>query len=160
MRTNRRFFSRDSGGFVQNIFSYDETSEKPDNFLMVEILFFLFQNRKTLGSINVEGYFTCSQLADALQKLGYVPHDVLLGVKELVRMELIVTDRMNTVEVEWQDSVRILAAGWVHLRLLSGRFEYLYGVIPTTPIRDQQIAEQLAQLVKIESERIRVLSEG
>jgi hypothetical protein len=60
---------------------------------------------------------------------------------------------MNTTEVDWQDSVRILAAGCVHLRLLTGRFEYLFGVIPTTPIRDQRAAQQLAELVKLESER-------
>jgi hypothetical protein len=41
----------------------------------------------------------------------------------------------------------------VPLRVLSERFEYLFGVIPTTPIRDQAVAEQLADLVRIESER-------
>jgi hypothetical protein len=153
MRTNRRFFSRDSGGFVQNIFSFDETFEKPDNFLIIEILYFLILNRRVRGPINIEGYFTCTQVADALQKLGYVPADVLSMIKHLVRSELIITDRMNAADVEWQDSVRILAAGWVHLRLLSGRFEYLFGVIPTTPIRDQGVAQQLAELVKIESDR-------
>lgn len=152
MRTNRRFFSKDSG-FVQNIFTYDDQCEKPDNFLLIEILFFLLKNRKTVGHINVEGYFTCTQVADALQKLGYVPDDVLLTLKHLARTELIVTDRMNTSEVEWQDSVRILAAGWVHLRLLSGRFEYIFGSIATTPIHDPTVAVQLGDLVKIEAER-------
>jgi len=66
---------------------------------------------------------------------------------------LIITDRLNNAEVAWEDSVRILAAGWVHLRLLSERFEYIYGVIPTTPIRDQGVAEQLAEAVKLEAQR-------
>ena len=152
MRTNRRFFSKDSG-FVQNIFSYDDEFEKPDNFLLIEILYFLFRNRKAIGYINVEGYFTCKQVADALQKLGYVPSEVFLALRRLARTELIVTDRMNTTELDWEDSVRVLAAGWVHLRLLTGRFEYLFGVIPTTPLRDQMVAEQLAELVKLESQR-------
>jgi hypothetical protein len=152
MRGNRRFFSKDSG-FVQNIFTYDDQCEKPDNFLLIEILFFLLMNRKVVGPINVEGYFTCTQVADALQKFGYVPDDVFLTLKHLVRTELIVTDRMNTAEVDWQDSVRILAAGWVHLRLLSGRFEYIFGSIPTTPIHDPKAAVQLGDLVKIEAER-------
>jgi hypothetical protein len=82
-----------------------------------------------------------------------VPDDVFLTLKHLARTELIVTDRMNTREIDWQDSVRILAAGWVHLRLLSGRFEYIFGAIPTAPIRDQRTAEQLGDLVKIEAER-------
>jgi hypothetical protein len=153
MRTNRRFFSHDSGGFVQNIFAYDEDTQKPDNFIVVEILFFLFQNRKTLGKINVEGYFTCTEVADALQKLGYDPDDVFVNTRRLVKSELIVTDRMNSADVNCDDSVRILAAGWVHIRLLSERFEYIFSVIPTTPIRDQRVAEQLAELVKIESDR-------
>jgi len=152
MRTNRRFFSKDSG-FVQNIFSCHDECEKPDNFLTVEILFFLFTNRKTIGHINVEGYFTCFQVADALQKLGYVPDDVYLTLKLLVGAELIVTDRMSSVDLGWDDSVRILAAGWVHLRILTERFEYVLGVIPTTPIRDQRVAEQIADLVRIESVR-------
>ena len=152
MRTNRRFFSNESG-FVQNIFAYDPASEKPDNFLLIEILFFLFHNRKTSGFINVEGYFTCRQVADALQKLGYVPDDVFLALNYLVRTELIVTDRMNTSEVRWEDSVRVLASGWVHLRILTERFEYIYGCIPTTPIRDQRTAEVLGDLVGTEAQR-------
>ena len=35
---------------------------------------------------------------------------------------------------------------------MSGRFEYIFGCIPTTPIRDQKAAEQLADLIKIEAE--------
>lgn len=153
MRTNRRFFSPESGGFVHNVFSFDEVLEKPDNFLIIEILYFLIMHRKSRGPINIEGYFTCTQIADELQKLGYVPGDVLAMIKQLVRNELVVTDRMNSAEVEWDDSVRVLAAGWVHLRLLSERFEYLFGVIPTTPIRDQKVAQHLAELVKVEATR-------
>jgi len=153
MRTNRRFFSPESGGFVHNIFSFDENFEKPDNFLIAEILYFLLRNRKVLGQINLEGYFTCTQIVDVMQKIGYTPDDVFRMLRHLVRIELLVTDRMNSVEVDWQDSVRVLAAGWVHLRLLSGRFEYLFGVIPTTPIRDQRTAEQLSELVRNEAAR-------
>lgn len=152
MRTNHRFFSRDSG-FVTNIFTYDPSMEKPDNFLYAEILYFLFRNRKTIGLINVEGYFTCTQVADALQNFGYVPKDVYAALGRLVVEELIVTDRMNSTQIAWQDSVRILAAGWVHLRILSGRFEYIFGVIATTPIRDLEKAEQLGELVKLEAQR-------
>jgi hypothetical protein len=150
MRTNMRLFSSDSGGFVHNIFAFDEELEKPDNFIAVEILYFLTANRKRRGPINIEGYFTCLQISDALQKLGYVPNDVFITIRGLIRSNLIITDRMNSTDVEWDDSVRILASGWVHLRILSERFEYLFGVIPTTPIRDQKIAQQLADLVKIE----------
>lgn len=75
------------------------------------------------------------------------------ALNHLALTELIVTDRMNTKEVQWEDSVRILAAGWVHLRILTERFEYIYGCISTAPIRDQRTAEILGELVGMESER-------
>jgi hypothetical protein len=127
--------------------------EKPDNFLLVEILFFLFENRKTTGAIGLEGYFSCQQVMDALQKLGYVPEDVFLGLSHLVKSELIITDRMNSTEISLDDSVRILAAGWVHIRILSGRFEYLLGIAATTPVTDSNVAQQLAELLRIEIQR-------
>jgi len=141
------------GPDFQNIFAYDATSEKPDNFILIEILFFLFNNRKVIRLINLEGYFTCQQVTDALQKLGYVPDDVFLAIGHLVRTELVITDGLNTRDVQWEDSVRILAAGWVHLRILTERFEYIYGCIPTTPIHAQRVAAELADLVGIESQR-------
>jgi hypothetical protein len=145
-----RLFSSDSGGFIHNIFAFDDDLEKPDNFLAIEALYFLMLHRKRRGPINIEGYFTCTQIADALQKLGYATGDVFATVKHLVRSKLIITDRMNPTDVEWDDSVRILPAGWVHIRILTERFEYLFGVIPTTPIRDQKTTQQLAELVSIE----------
>lgn len=152
MRRDRRFLSKDSG-FVQNIFSYDEDCQKPDNFLLVEILFFLLHNRKKIGDIGLEGFFSCKQITDALQKLGYVPEDVMIALQSLAQSELVVTDRMNSSNVDREDSVRILAAGWVHLRILTERLEYLYGVIPTTPITNVEVAHQLADLMRIEVER-------
>ena len=67
--------------------------EKPDNFLLIEILFYIFKKqKKTVGLINVEGYFTCTQIADAMQKMGYVPDDAsFLTLKHLARTELVVT---------------------------------------------------------------------
>lgn len=148
MRTNHRLFAE--GDFIHNVFSYDDTCEKPDNFLLVEILFYLFQNRKRIGSLGLEGYFSCHQVMDALQMLGYVPGDVLLGLNRLVKAELVITDRMNSSGVSVDDSVKILAAGWVHLRILTSRFEYLYGVLATTPIARLELAQQIAELLKIE----------
>lgn len=44
-----------------------------------------------------------------------MPDDVFLTLKHLARTELIITDRMNTTDPIWQDSVRILAeAGFIY----------------------------------------------
>jgi hypothetical protein len=152
MRTGYSFFS-DNSGFISNIFTFDSNWQKPDNFLLIEILFFLATNRKRRGPIGLEGYFVCRHVADELQRQGYVPEDVLAGLNLLLQRQLIAADHMNSKNVTFDDSVRILASGYMHVRILAGRLEYLYGVIPTTPILDPNVANQLAESVKYESVR-------
>jgi hypothetical protein len=152
MRTEYRFFS-DKSGFVTNVFRSEPEWQKPDNFLLIEILYYLASNRKIRGQIGLEGYFTCRHVTQELQRLGYVPEDVLGGLNLLLRKELVGADHMNFDEVRLDDSVHILASGFMHVRILVGRIEYLYGVIPTTPIFEAEVATRLAEFVKIESER-------
>src|SRR5215813_890300 len=56
MRTEYRFFSEQSG-YICNIFYYDNDWNRPDNFLLIEILFFLARRLKRAGDIGLEGYF-------------------------------------------------------------------------------------------------------
>jgi hypothetical protein len=56
MRTEYRFFS-DSSGFVKNIFGFEQEWENPNNFLLIEILFFLTTHRHVRGQIGLEGIF-------------------------------------------------------------------------------------------------------
>lgn len=152
MRTTYRLFS-DRSPFVFNVFTFNPNWQKPDNFLLIEILYFLARNRKRKGEIGIEGYFSCRRIADHLQRLGYVREDVMAGLNILLHRQLIAADHMNFREVGLDDCVRILASGWMHVRILTGRTEYLCGVIPTTPITDRDTAYRLADFVKIESAR-------
>lgn len=152
MRTEYAFFS-DHSGFISNIFTYDPDWQKPDNFLLVEILYSLARNRKRVGQIGLEGYFTCRSIAEDLQKFGYVPEDTLAALNLLLKRQLIAADHMNFRRVEFDDSVRILASGFIHVRVLAGRIEYLYGILPTTPLTDKGVADRLADVVSNESAR-------
>ncbi len=152
MRTEYRFFS-DRSGFLTNVFACDQDWQKPDNFLLIEILYFLARSRKQKGQIGLEGYFSCKQITHELQRLGYVPDDVLAGLNLLLKRELIGADHMNFNVVGLDDSVRILASGFMHVRILVGRIEYLHGVIPTTPIFEPETAARLAEVVRLENER-------
>ena len=152
MRTEYAFFSERSG-FVSNIFSYDQDWQRPDNFLLIEILYYLARNRKRVGHIGLEGYFTCRSIADTLQKFGYEPSDSLSALNHLLKKQLIAADHMNFQKVELDDSVRILASGFIHVRVLSGRIEYLFGILPSTPLTDKGVADRLADFVRNESLR-------
>jgi hypothetical protein len=152
MRTGYRFFS-DNSGFISNIFTFDSEWQKPDNFLLSEALWFLARNRKRTGELGLEGYFSCRHVAVELQKLGYIPDDTLAALNVLLNRKLISADHMNFQEVGFDDSVQILASGYMHVRILSGRVEYLYGVIPTTPILDSAVADRLADFIRNENTR-------
>jgi len=60
MRTDYRFFSKQSG-FITNIFSYENDWNKPSNFIIPEILFYLANNRKKLGQIGIERWLGLSE---------------------------------------------------------------------------------------------------
>lgn len=149
MRTDYRFAS-DQSGYTANIFSFNPDWERPTNFINVEILFYLWLQRKQRGQIGLEGYFTCRHVADYLQTLGYIPEDVLSACNYLLKRQLITADHFNFTNVTFDDSVKILASGWLHLRVFSERLEYLYGILPTTPFTDPKIAERIATVLKRE----------
>jgi hypothetical protein len=150
MRTDYRFAS-DHSGYILNIFGFDKEWERPDNFLMIEVLYYLTANRKKRGQIGLEGYFTCRSIAHALQRYGYVPDDVLAAIGYLLRKQLIVADHMNYSAAAFDDSVHILAAGFMHLRILPERIEYLYGVLITVPFAETAVAGKIADVLKAES---------
>jgi hypothetical protein len=155
MRTDYRFAS-DQSGVITNIFRFDPDWQKPDNFLLIEILYFLVINRKRVGQIGLEGYWTCRHIAEEMQRFGYIPEDTLLAANYLLHRQLVSADHLNFRAVEFNDSVKISASGFMHLRILPARLEYLFGVLPTTPFADHDTARLIADFVKRESTRGRL----
>lgn len=64
---------------------------------------------------------------------------------------------MNNKAVCNDDSIKITASGYIHLNALSERVEYLYGIIPTTPISDEKTTGILADYIARENQ-LNVLS--
>ncbi len=151
MRTEYRFFN-DGSGFVKNIFAFENNWENPNNFLLIEILYFLTANRRVRGQIGLEGYFSIAHLADRLQLQGFVRQDVLSAANNLLRGELVEADHMSQREVDFDDCVRISPSGFIHLRILSERLEYLYGVLPVTPFADNSTAQKIANYIGLENQ--------
>ena len=152
MRTGYKLFSSNSG-FISNIFFFDEAWQRPDNFLLIECLFFLAKMRRSPGQIELQGFFTCSYIADNLQLLGYTNDDVISALNYLLQRDLISPDHQGTRRIEADDTVRILPSGYMHLRLLPEQLEYCFGTIPTTPIVNVQVANELAIVVERENLR-------
>lgn len=154
MRTDYRFFSEDNNtGFISNVFYYSNDWIIPDNFLVIEILYFLIMNRKTNGEIGLEGYFSVRRIQDEIGKLGYASEDIHAAINHLLSRQLIIAENFNFSAVSRDQSVKVLASGFMHLRILCSRIEYIYGVIPSVPISDRATAARLATYVNAESQR-------
>jgi hypothetical protein len=155
MRTEYRFFS-DNSGFISNIFYFDEEWEQPNNFLIPDILFWLSENRKKQGQIGLEGFFSVDHIANVLQLRGYVRDDVIKACAWLVRRHLVEADHMNYTHVDPHDCVKVTASGFIHLRVLCERIEYLYGVLCVTPLSDPMVAGRISDYVDRENRHDRL----
>jgi len=151
MRTEYRFFS-DTSGFVSNLFYFNESWQQPNNFLIPDILFFLCENRRTQGVIGLEGYFSVEYIADFLQLRGYVREDVVAACSWLVSRQLVEADHMSSLQVDLHDAVKVTASGFIHLRILSERIEYVYGVLGVTPVTNDEIARKIADYILRENQ--------
>ena len=150
MRGEYRFFSNQSG-FITNIFALETEWKKPSNFLLGEILFYLARNRHTIGELGIEGYFSVRHVAYELQLSGFDPDDVLHACNILLPRYLINADHMNSLSVTMTDCVKISASGYIHLRVLAERIEYLYNILPTTRIDDVETVDTIVDAVKREN---------
>ncbi len=152
MRTDYRFF-HDTSGYVTNIFGFDPAWPGADNFLLSEVLYYLSINRKRQGPLGLEGYFSVAGICDEIERLGYPRDTVFKAVNYLLEKQLISAEDFNFTSVTETECVKIQASGFIHLRVLCARLEYLYGVVPVTPVADANTAEALASFVNAESQR-------
>jgi len=120
---------------------------------LIEVLYFLSVNRRRTGEIGLEGYFAVRRICDEVQKIGYDRADVLQATNYLLRRQLILADNFNFIEVTLDDCVKIQASGFMHLRILCERIEYLYGIISVVPIADERAATTLAEYLLRENQR-------
>lgn len=150
MRGEYRFFS-DQSGFVSNIFALENDWKRPNNFLLGEILFYLAKNRREIGQMGIEGYFSVQHICYELQRLGFDPDDTLEASKILLKKYLVNADHMNNVLLKIDDCIKITASGYIHLRILAERVEYLFAILPTTRIADEELVDVIVDVVKREN---------
>lgn len=149
MRTDYKLFS-DRSGFISNIFTFENEWRRPSNFLIIEVLFYLASSRKRVGQIGIEGYFTVQHLCERMQMLGYDTDDTVKAINLALSKYLIDADHMGYISVSADDSVKIGASGFIHLRTLVERVEYIYGILATTRITDEKTLALIADATKRE----------
>jgi hypothetical protein len=166
MRTRYRFFA-EANGYVTNVLDAPPTWRRPSNFLYAEILEFLIANRKAHGDIRIEGYFNVNTIIDRLQKLGFAEDDIFAALEHLLERGLVVADHQRARGLAVDDTVKVTASGFMHLRFLCRRAEYLASILPATHIASLAFAQDIADNWHLGAEtsdirfaRKRLLAEG
>lgn len=153
MRTNYKYFS-DRSGFVTNILTLDPNWKRPSNFLFVECLHYLAINRKKEGDIGVQGYFSVTTISAHLERMGFHADDVLSALEVLLQRGLITADHMKQKGLTAQDCVRLHASGFIHVRFLISRLEYVSACLPSVHMLDKTSAEKIGVVWNIHEGRI------
>lgn len=150
MRQDYRFFS-DASGFISNIFFCSREWERPSNLLVPEALFYLISKRRANGENGLLGFVAISRLQSHLERIGFVSRDVMHACHYLLSKELIEADSATALTLSPTDSIKATASGWVHMRLLAARSEYIWGVLPTTALNDQALDARTFDLMQSEA---------
>ena len=141
----------DASGFVSNIFYCNREWERPSNLLVPEILFYLIGQRRANGENGQLGFVAVSRLQSQMERVGFVTRDVMQACHYLLSRDLIEADSATSSTLSAADSVKATASGWVHMRLLAARSEYVWGVLPTTAINDRTLEARVFDLMQTEA---------
>ncbi len=92
----------------------------------------------------------CNTFAKLCKKIGYDPEDTVKAITLSLTRYLIDADHMGNISVSLEDSVKISASGFIHLRTLVERLEYLYSILATTRVTDEKVLATIAEATKRE----------
>lgn len=151
MRTKYKYYTQ-SHGYIINILEVDDESNTTNNFLLCLILSYLAQNRKRQGELGVEGYKRVAVVVDQMSNFGFLEEDILWGINFLASYRLIGADNQRESGLLRDNYIKILASGFVHLRVLFKRLEYLSAVSGDTWFRDKFIAEEVSRHVDLNAD--------
>lgn len=149
MRQDYRFFN-ESSGFISNIFYCSSQWERPGILLVPELLFILINYRKVRGDNGQMGFVAVERIVLELEYLGFVRSDIFDAVKYCVKKELLEVDTLSMSLIRSQDCLKATASGWIHMRLLTERVEYVAPLLPTTAIDDEQFSMRIYDAMQIE----------
>jgi hypothetical protein len=150
MRQDYRYFNNNSG-FISNIFNCDSRWQRPTNLLIPELLFYLLGQRKVRGDNGQMGFVALPRVLFELESFGFVRTDIVDAARFCLKKGLLDVETSSLDTIRDRDSIKASASGWAHMRILSGRIEYLAAVLPTTPMNDKSLSAKIFDLMQVES---------
>lgn len=146
MRQNHKYYNNSSNNIIHNIFGSIEQLERNNSFITILCLLYLNKNFNSLGDNGLRGVFFCDTIVTHLEKYGFVKNDIMKVLNSLLRKDLIYSDKTMSEELVENDLVQISTSGYLHLKFLSTRLEYISSCAFTSLIQDKDIAQQIGKI--------------
>ena len=150
MRTDYRFY-HDKSGFISNIFHCKNGWDRPSNFYLIEILFFLVLKSRTRGENGLQGYLSFATVSEELERKGMVASDARKACLYALEKGLIEADNLSYTEISDTTCFKATASAWIHMRFLSEEIEYLSAILYTTRLNNEDLAKSLYDEMRVEN---------
>lgn len=140
-----------NSGFITNILHCDIDWERPSNFIMSDVLFWLHERRDRLGELGLAGFHSVQTICQEFEVRGYISGDVTKAINLMLRSGVVESDHYNLRLTDVSDCIKLTYSGFIHMRLLISRPEYLFGILPTTTVFDRHTASEISGILQREA---------
>ena len=145
LRINRRFYDGDVS-YVKNLFQCTPSDARPDHFVRLAILRFLYARLRTKGPSGMRGYHKCSSAIQHLVANGHLAERVRDELLYLLKARCIEAEHQRIDIVDDADLIAISSAGAVHIGMLSS-LDYLAACAEDMHFSDEHLAERIANRI-------------
>lgn len=142
IRGNRVYYT-DEKSRVKNLFHTNPRDSFKDPFIRISILQYIFEHRHDNKIKSFEGYMKTISLIKYLSIRGHDENRIIDELKNLLRLNLIENETLNSDEFSINDLIKITSIGIAHLKIVRN-IEYLASISENTWYKDNKLATKIS----------------
>lgn len=142
IRGNRVYYT-DENSRVKNLFHTNPTDFFKDPFIRISILQYIFEHRHDNEVKSFEGYIKTTSLIKHLNIRGHDEKRIIDELKNLLKLNLIENETLNSDEFNINDLIKITSTGIAHLKIVRN-IDYLASVSEDTWYKDSKLATTIS----------------
>lgn len=142
IRGNKVYYT-DENSRVKNLFYSNPMDDFKDPFIRISILKYLFENRYSMEVKNFEGYIKTISLIKFLNIKGHDENKVIHELKNLLKLNFIENETLNSDEFDTNDLIKITSIGVANFKLVRN-IDYLASIAEDTWYKEGNLASTIS----------------
>lgn len=146
LRSKKRYYDGDHS-YVVNLFAANIDDRRPNPFIRIAILRYLFGLAHDGQGPRMKGYRKVKEIFDVVKTFGADEVQFLREIHYLAKSYCLITEDFRVEGLSFEDLVTIGPAGRTHLYLI-GNIHYLAAMAEDAWFRDEALAESIATRIR------------